>query len=53
MNAEGVRFYSRDRRLNLHFDLLPANANVHAEDLVRYSRFGCARAGCTGSWNDL
>ena len=26
----------RNRRLNLHFDLLPDNTNVHAEDVVAY-----------------
>jgi transposase len=28
----------RDRSLNLYFDLLPDNANVHAEDIVPYLR---------------
>lgn len=28
----------RNRRLNLHFDLLPDNENVHAEDVVAYLR---------------
>jgi transposase len=28
----------KNRRLNLHFDLLPDNTNVHAEDIVAYLR---------------
>jgi transposase len=28
----------RNRRLNLHFDLLPDNTNVYAEDIVEYLR---------------
>jgi transposase len=28
----------KNRRLNLHFDLLPDNTNVHAEDVVAYLR---------------
>jgi transposase len=35
----------RNRRLNLHFDLLPDNANVGAEDIVAYLRHLKAQIG--------
>jgi transposase len=35
----------RNRRLNLYFDLLPDNTNVHAEDIVAYLRELKARLG--------
>jgi transposase len=35
----------RNRRLNLYFDLLPDNTNVHAEDIVAYLRQLKARLG--------
>ncbi len=35
----------RNRRLNLHFDLLPDNTNAHAEDIVAYLRHLKAQIG--------
>lgn len=35
----------KNRRLNLHFDLLPDNTNVHAEDVVAYLRRLKAQVG--------
>jgi transposase len=35
----------RQRRLNLYFDLLPDNTNIHAEDIVAYLRELRARLG--------
>jgi transposase len=35
----------RNRRLNLHFDLLPDNTTVHAEDIVQYLRHLKAQIG--------
>jgi transposase len=35
----------RNQRLNLHFDLLPDNTNVHAEDIVAYLRRLKAQVG--------
>jgi len=35
----------RNRRLNLYFDLLPDNTNVHAEDIVNYLRLLKAHLG--------
>jgi len=35
----------RNRRLNLHFDLMPDNANVHADDIVDYLRHLKAQIG--------
>jgi transposase len=35
----------RNRRLNLHFDLLPDNTNVHGDDVVEYLRHLKAQIG--------